>query len=136
MNVNATLAKFSGVAAAFIGPQLIEGFVLGLLEDITSDKVTEYIRLNKPFVKAEDVKRFKPFISQMKHIAEYSNAEVALEKLSIERSDLSEAILAEPGGVAWLQRQLDSLFNELVSLGGDNAKVRWILRSGPPIRAK
>jgi len=136
MNTDAVLAKFSGVAAALIGPELIEGFVLGLLEDVDANKVVEYIRLNKAFFKPEEIKRFRPFVTQMKHIAEYSDAEMAMEKLSSKRPDLSKAILAEQGGIAWLQRQLDSLFNELVAIGGSNATSKWILRRGPPIVAK
>lgn len=122
------------IFANFVGPELIDGFILGLLNGVTPEICLEYIRQDRQIFDTNKVIKFRPFADQIKYAMEYTDAKDAINKLAKGRFDLACVILNHPSGLDWLQRQIGGILEILtakeVSLGIDR-DVDWRVASCP-----
>ena len=60
----------------------------------------------------ETIRQFKGF--NIEPLAEYLDADRAIEKLSEQRTDIASVIVNHPDGMRWLQLQIDLVKEELM----------------------
>ena len=106
--------RLEGVVLGGFGNEMLEGFVLGLLEDSTPIQTYEYIRddtplLDLPESEWEDARRLAAHVD----VEGLLSRDRVLETLRKERSDLVSVILNHPKGLEWLDRQLASVLERL-----------------------
>lgn len=111
--------RFAGGALTRgFGPKMAIGMFISYLDNVTPDQLYEYMRDNRSRIAEvfsemsdDEVSRFRSLAHE--YLDGPPSIEDILKSLKKHRLDLAGVVINQPGGVEWLERELEMITEKL-----------------------